>query len=74
MKCAICGGTVTTGTTMVSVDTGQGVVVVRGVPARICGQCGEDWLTDRSAKQVEKIVERAKREKTQIEVVAMAPA
>lgn len=74
MKCAICGGRVGAGTTTVSVDTGQGVVVVRCVPARICSQCGEDWLSDRSAKRVEKIVERAKREKSQIEVVALAQA
>ena len=72
MNCAICGGKVNKGLTTVSVDTGAGVVVIRGVPARVCGQCGEEWLTDKSASQVEKIVRRAKKEKTQIEVVALA--
>ena len=62
------------GKTMVSVDTGSGVVVIREVPAWICQQCGEEWLTDQSAKKVENIVKRAKREKTQIEVVAIASA
>ena len=72
MKCAICGGTSREGKTTVSVDTGVGVVVVRGVPAHVCGQCGEEWLTARSSAEVERIVQRAKRAKTQIEVVALA--
>jgi YgiT-type zinc finger domain-containing protein len=73
MKCAICGGNAKAGRTTVSVDTGDGIVVLRGVPARVCTQCGEDWLPDSSAKKVEKIVQRAKRDKSQIEVVALAP-
>jgi YgiT-type zinc finger domain-containing protein len=72
MKCGICGGRAKAGQTMVSVDTGAGIVVIRDVPAHICTQCGEDWLTDHSAAEVEKIVQRAKREKTQLEVVALA--
>ena len=72
MKCGICGNSAKLGTTTVSVDTGAGVVVVRGVAAHVCGRCGEEWLTDAAAAQVEKIVRRAKKEKTQIEVVAFA--
>jgi len=72
MKCAICGGKTKIGKTTVSVDTGAGVVVIRNVPANVCAQCGEDWLTDKSAVEVEKIVQRARKEKTQIEVIAMA--
>jgi YgiT-type zinc finger domain-containing protein len=74
MKCAICGSNAKIGKTTVSVDTGTGVVVVRGVPAYVCGHCGEDWLTDDSAEQVEKIVARARKGGSQIEVVALAPA
>jgi len=59
---------------MVSVDTGDGVVVVRNVPAHVCDQCGEDWLTDESSRQVEEIVAKAKNDKTQVEVVALAHA
>ncbi|MEI6970227.1 MAG: YgiT-type zinc finger protein [bacterium] len=72
MKCGICGGNAKLGTTTVSIDTGAGVVVVRGVEANVCTQCGEDWLTDAAAAQVEKIVRRARKDKTQIEVVALA--
>ena len=72
MKCGICGSNAKLGTTTVSVDTGAGVVVVRGVAAHVCTQCGEDWLTDAAATQVEKIVRRARKDKTQIEVIALA--
>jgi YgiT-type zinc finger domain-containing protein len=74
MKCAICGANMTAGETMVSVDTGAGVVVVRNVPALVCDQCGEDWISDESSQQVEKIVAKAKKQKTQVEVVALAHA
>jgi len=26
------------------VDLGFGVVVVRNVPAKVCSQCGEEWI------------------------------
>ncbi|MBC6419616.1 MAG: YgiT-type zinc finger protein, partial [Prochloron sp. SP5CPC1] len=28
------------------VDLGSGMVVVRHMPARVCQQCGEDWIED----------------------------
>ena len=74
MKCAFCGGKVASGLTTVSVDNGSGVVVIRGVPARICSQCGEEWILDKSAAEIEKIVQRAAKEHMQVEVVAMAGA
>lgn len=72
MKCGICGSNTQRGTTTVSTDTGVGVVVVRGAEAHICSHCGEEWLTDAAAAQVEKIVRRARKDRTQIEVVALA--
>lgn len=74
MRCAICGGMVEQGTTTVSVDTGEGVVVVRSVPANICRQCGEEWISDSAAESVERVVARAKADRAQIEVVALAPS
>ena len=72
MKCAICGGTARKGKTTVTVDTGDGVVVVRSVPAHVCRQCGEEWLSEKSAADVEKIVQRARKGHAQVEVVALA--
>lgn len=73
MKCAICGGRMKVGRTTVTIDSDDaGLLVIRGVTARICDQCGEEWLSDNTAAQVETVFQRAKRQKTEFEVVAMA--
>jgi len=41
-KCPLCGGGKKQGDTTYTVDLGFGVVVVRGVPAKVCTQCGEE--------------------------------
>jgi len=50
-------------------DLGFGVVVVRRVAANVCDQCGEEWVAPAVAKDLEAIVERARRERHQIEVL-----
>jgi YgiT-type zinc finger domain-containing protein len=37
------------------------VVVVRGVPAEVCQQCGETYTDEATTRQLEKIVEKARR-------------
>ena len=44
--CPLCGGGKQPGATTFAVDLGFGVVVVRGVPALVCSQCGEAWIED----------------------------
>lgn len=66
--CPICGGTKVAGTTTFSADIGSGVVVVRQVKATICSQCGEEWIDDETARQLEKIVNDARERKLQVEV------
>lgn len=70
-KCPLCGGGKTSGKTIYSVDLGFGVVVVRNVPATICDQCGEEWISTEAATKLETLVEEARRKKLQIEVVAL---
>ena len=36
------------------------VVVVRGVPADVCQQCGETYTDETTTRQIEGIVERAR--------------
>jgi YgiT-type zinc finger domain-containing protein len=66
--CPICGGSKTSGTTTFSADLGSGVVVVRQVKATICSQCGEEWIDDQTARQLEQIVNDARERKLQVEV------
>jgi len=69
--CPICGGKKTKGKTTFSADLGIGVVVVREVEATICSQCGEEWIDDATARQLEEIVNDARARRLQVEVAAM---
>ena len=50
----------------------DGDIVVRNVPARICTQCGEEWIADEIAEKLETVAETARKEKKQVEVVDFA--
>ena len=69
--CPLCGGKKTKGKTTFSADVGSGVVVVRDVEAMICSQCGEEWIDDATARQLEEIVNDARARRLQVEVAAM---
>ena len=68
-KCPLCGGDKKQGNTTYTVDLGFGVVVVRGVPAKVCTQCGEEWIDARVAKQLEEIVNSTRNKQPQLEVI-----
>lgn len=61
----------TEGYTLFSVGLGFGVVVVRHVPATVCGQCGAEWLSDAVAARLENIVADARSKKALVEVTTL---
>ncbi|QDK83693.1 type II toxin-antitoxin system MqsA family antitoxin [Spirosoma sp. KCTC 42546] len=67
----MCGGHKEAGRTTYSVDSGDGLVVVRHVPAMICNQCGEEWIDNQTAQQLENIVLEARQKKHQLEVLSL---
>lgn len=67
--CPICGGKKIAGKTVFTVDLGFGLFVARDVPAHICSQCGEEWIDDQAAQQLEKYIQKAKEREYQFEVV-----
>ena len=71
-KCYACGGTLERGETTFTVDFGSGVVVVRNVPATICSQCGLEWIDDKEAEKIEKLVEEAKSKHSIVEVMSLS--
>ena len=70
-QCPMCGGRKMPGTTTFSADLGSGVVVVRQVRATVCSQCGEEWIDDATAGQLEEIVNEARTRRLQVEVAVM---
>jgi len=71
-KCPLCGGSKSEGITTFTVDFGDGVVVVRNVPATVCSQCGADWINDAIALKLENIVNSAREKHNIVEVTSMS--
>ena len=71
-RCALCGGRLADGTTTFTADFGKGVFVARHVPAEVCDQCGESWLSDSTSALLEAGVNEARERQRQFEVVDMA--
>lgn len=71
-QCPMCGGQKKPGTTTFTADLGSGVVVVRQVRATVCSQCGEEWIDEATAGQLEEIVNEARARRLQVEVAVMA--
>ena len=71
-RCPLCGGTKKEGKTTFTVDLGDGVVVVRYVPATVCSLCGADWIEDAIAGKLEKIVDDARKRHHLVEVTTLS--
>ncbi len=71
--CPVCGGTKESGYTTFTVDLKETVVVIREVPATICSLCGNEWISDNIAEQIEYIVQDAKEKKHIFEVTNFSP-
>ena len=56
MVCFMCKGTLMEGFSNFTVDVGKCIVIVKNVPALICGQCGEVSYNDAVAQRLEQIV------------------
>lgn len=72
-RCPLCAGDIRPGRTTITVELGFGVVVIRHVPAQVCAICGEGWLEDETARRIEQIVERARRERHEVDVLPYVP-
>jgi len=70
--CPLCGGTKKSGKTVITVSLGEGILVVRDVPALVCGQCGENWIEDKTAVRLEKFADDARKKHLQVEVAAFS--
>jgi YgiT-type zinc finger domain-containing protein len=73
MKCVICkNGSTRMGTATVTLDRGTTTVVIKEVPAEVCGNCGEYYLPEDVTAQVEDLAEQAVRHGAEVEVLRYA--
>ncbi len=69
MKCAICReGQMKPGKTTVTLEREAMTLVVKGVPAEICENCGEEFVDEETTKRLLEMAEEAARSGVQVDV------
>ncbi len=73
MKCVICKqGLTHDGMTTVTLERGNTTVVIKDVPAEICENCGEYYLSEEVTEKVQNLAEQAVLHGAEIEVLRYA--
>ena len=69
MKCVICKlGETQPGTTTVTLERDGMTLVIKGVPARICTNCGEENVDEQVTEQLLATVDQAAQAGVQVDV------
>jgi YgiT-type zinc finger domain-containing protein len=73
MKCVICKtGEVTDGRATVTLQRGETTVVIKNVPAQVCDQCGEYYLSQEMTGKVMAMAEEAVSKGAEVEILRWA--
>jgi YgiT-type zinc finger domain-containing protein len=73
MKCVICKlGETKKGTVTVTLERGETTVLIKKVPADICENCGEYYLSDEISEQILKQAESAVTNNAEVEILRYA--
>lgn len=73
MRCVICKeGETAPGVVTVTLQRRDTVVILRDVPAAVCGNCGEYYLDEAVAENVYRQGEEAVRRRAEVEIVRYA--
>ncbi len=73
MKCLICKtGKTKTGTATVTLERADTVVVIKDVPAQVCDNCGEYYLSEEVSSRIYALAEEAVKRKVEVEVLHYA--
>lgn len=75
MTCVICkNGETQPGTATITLEREGATVVIKGVPARVCQNCGEEYVEEEITAHVLKTAEEAVRAGVQVDVRTYAAA
>jgi YgiT-type zinc finger domain-containing protein len=74
-RCIICKtGDVQPGTTTLTVERGRMTLVLKGVPARVCGGCSEAYFDEATTRSIEATVDRLEQSGVRVAVQDYAAA
>ena len=75
MKCVICKtGETAAGATTVTIERKGAVLVLRGVPARVCGTCGEAYVSSEVTDEILRRADEMQRQGVEVDVRRFAVA
>lgn len=70
MSCYACGSTQTKDATTIYVQNlRNGILIIKNVPCKKCIQCGEEFFSMKTMKEIEKLTEMARKVISEIMVV-----
>ncbi|MBI5444151.1 MAG: type II toxin-antitoxin system MqsA family antitoxin [Deltaproteobacteria bacterium] len=73
MTCLICKhGETEPGITTVTLQRGETSVIVKGVPAEVCDNCSEYYLSEEVTSKVLSLAEDAARNRVEVEILRFA--
>jgi len=73
MHCTICkNGETRPGTATVTLERGGSTIIIRDVPASVCGNCGEYYLSEDVTARVMEMAEEAVKRNAIIEILNYA--
>jgi YgiT-type zinc finger domain-containing protein len=73
MKCVLCKqGETRPGQTTVTLQRGETTIIIKGVPAEVCENCGEYYLSEAVTEQVLERAEQAVKNGAEVEILRFA--
>ncbi|MBI4706072.1 MAG: type II toxin-antitoxin system MqsA family antitoxin [Deltaproteobacteria bacterium] len=72
--CALCAGSTSRGSATIPFVIEERVITIRAIPAEICGDCGEAYMTSNVADAVQQLVERLRALEAEVSVARFRAA
>lgn len=72
MRCVLCKGEMKEGKINLPLDLKESFILIKGVPALVCEQCGEYFVSDEILRKLEQVVEEAKSRNVEVEILQFA--
>ena len=72
MKCALCGGLVKDETVKLDIWVKDELVVIEDIPSGVCQHCGEKYISARTSKQIDNLIEQKAKAKRSMKVPVLS--
>ena len=69
MECFVCKGDLEVKKVNYVVDLEETIIIIKGVPAKVCMQCSEQYFDDETTQNIEKIVNQLKQLSAEVTIV-----